>query len=69
MAENKEQIQFLFNVNCNCKKTLKKISKTPDKIIETKKEWIYVYILEKSERKKFISELGNLKLTFVQRVI
>jgi len=69
MAENKEQVQFLFNVNCNCKKTLKKISKTPDKVIETKKEWVYVYILEKNERDNFISELGNLKLPFVQRVI
>jgi acetolactate synthase small subunit len=69
MVDNEEQIQFLFNVNCNCKKTLKKISKTPYKINETKKEWIYSFMLDKEERESFIFELNNLKLPFMQRVI
>ena len=69
MSEHDEQIKYLFNVNWNCKKTLKKISKTPDKILETKKEWIYVYLVDKKERDLFISELNNMSLPFVQRVI
>jgi len=69
LSEKEEQIKYIFNVNWNCKKTLKKISKTPDKIIDAKKEWIYIYILDKDERDSFISELKNMKLSFIQRVV
>ena len=69
MAENKKQIKYMFNVNCNCKKTLKKISRDPDKIVETDKELIYVFILKRKEVEMFVSELGNLRLPYVQRVI
>ncbi|MDQ7022574.1 MAG: hypothetical protein Q9M97_03460 [Candidatus Gracilibacteria bacterium] len=69
MSDKKKQIKYLFNVNCNCKQTLKKISREPDKIIETGKELIYVFILKRKEVEDFISELGNLRLDFVQRVI
>jgi DNA phosphorothioation-dependent restriction protein DptG len=40
MTDYKKQVRYMFNVNCNCKKTLKKISREPDKIIETDKELI-----------------------------
>ncbi len=69
MWEEKEKIQFLFNVNCNCKKTLKKISKKPDTIIETKKELIYTFMIQQKEKKSFMQELWNLKLPYVQRII
>jgi len=69
MAENKKQIKYMFNVNCNCKKTLKKISRDPDKIVETDKELIYVFILKRKEVEMFVSELNNLRLPYVQRVI
>jgi hypothetical protein len=69
MQKNPKQIKYLFNINSNCKKTLKKISKEPNNIFETDKEWIYTYIIEKEDRENFISELNNMKLHFVQRVI
>jgi len=69
MSDSKKQIKYMFNINCNCKKTLKKISREPDKIIETDKEWIYVFILKRKEVDLFISELNNLRLPYVQRVI
>lgn len=69
MTNYKKQVRHMFNVNCNCKKTLKKISREPDKVIETDKELIYVFILKRKEREEFINELNNLRLSFVQRVI
>lgn len=69
MSDYKKQVRYLFNVNCSCKKTLKRISREPDKIIETDKESVYVFILKKKNRDSFISELNNLRLPFVQRVI
>jgi len=69
MTEHKKQIKYMFNVNCNCKKTLKKISRDPDKIVETDKELIYIFILKRKEIEMFVSELGNLRLPYVQRVI
>jgi DNA-binding protein YbaB len=69
MSENKKQIKYMFNINCNCKKTLKKISRDPDKIVETDKELIYVFILKRKQVEDFVSELGNLRLPYVQRVI
>ena len=69
MEDNPDQIKYIFNVNWNCKKTLKKISRTPDKIMETSKEWIYVYILDKEDRHCFVAELNNMRLPFVQRVV
>ena len=69
MSENKKQVKYLFNVNCNCKKTLKRISREPDSIIETDKELIFVFILRRKEVEAFISELSNLRLPYLQRVI
>ena len=59
----------MFNVNCNCKKTLKKISKEPVKIIETDKELIYLFIIKAKNKNDFIQELNNLKLKYVYRVV
>jgi len=69
MSEHKKQIKYMFNVNCNCKKTLKRISREPDKIIETDKELIFVFILKRKEISDFVSELNNLRLPYTQRVI
>ena len=69
MSDSKKQIKYMFNVNCNCKKTLKKISREPDKIIETDKELIYVFILKRKEIEDFVKELNNLRLPYVQRII
>lgn len=69
MSDVKKQIKYIFNVNYNCKKTLKRISREPDKIVETDKELIYVFILKRKERETFISELSNLKLPYLERVI
>jgi DNA-binding protein YbaB len=69
MEEIKDQIHFIFNVNCNCKKTLKRISIEPDKVIDTEKELIYVFIIHRTKRKEFVSELNNLRLPFLQRVV
>jgi len=33
MENSQKEIRFIFNVNCNCKKTLKKISKKPERIV------------------------------------
>lgn len=69
MSEDKKQIKYIFNVNCNCKKTLKRISREPDKIIETNKELIFVFILKRKEISDFVSELNNLRLPYAQRVV
>ena len=69
LNEYPEQIQYLFNVNCNCKKTLKKISQKPDKIVDTTKELIYTFVISQEEKDIFIAELSNLKLPYVSRVI
>lgn len=69
MWENKKQVKYLFNVNCNCKKTLKRISREPDSIIETDKELIFVFILRRKEVEAFVSELSNLRLAYTQRII
>ena len=69
MSEDKKQIKYIFNVNCNCKKTLKRISREPDKIIETNKELIFVFILKRKEISDFVSELNNLRLPYTQRVV
>lgn len=69
MSKYKKQIQYIFNVNCNCKKTLKRISKEPDKILDTEKELVYIFFLKKKEIESFIKELNNLRLPFVKRVV
>jgi len=69
MSDSKKQIRYMFNINCNCKKTLNKISRTPDKIIETDKELIYVYILKKKQVEDFVNELKNLRLPYVYRTV
>ena len=57
ITDPREMVQYLFNVNCNCKKTLKKISQKPDKIIDTPKELIYSFIISQAEKNFFIAEL------------
>lgn len=69
MSDSPEKVEYVFNVNCNCKKTLKKISKKPDRIIETPKELIYVFHIPRWRRDIFIEELINLKLPYVSRVL
>lgn len=69
MNESSEKVEYVFNVNCNCKKTLKKISRKPDRIIETSKELIYVFHIPRGERDMFLAELANLKLPYVSRVL
>jgi len=69
MSEHKKQVRYLFNVNSTSKKTLKKISKTPIKEIETDKNWINVYMLKAKSKDEFIQELDNLRLNYVYRVV
>ncbi|MCD5380904.1 hypothetical protein LR004_03155 [Candidatus Gracilibacteria bacterium] len=69
MEESKKEVKFIFNVNCNCKKTLKKISKKPERIVETDKELIYVYVVKLKKRDLFLQELSNLQLPYTQRMI
>ena len=69
MSDSKKQVRYMFNVNYNCKNTLKKISRKPDKIIETDKELIYVYILKKKQVEDFVNELNNLRLPYVYRTV
>ena len=69
MTDYKKQVRYMFNVNCNCKKTLKKISREPDKIIETEKELIYVFIIKAKNKDEFISELNNLRMKYVYRAV
>jgi len=68
MEDRQKEIRYVFSVKNTCKKTLKRISREPDKIIETDKEWIYIFILKKKHREEFLSELNNLKLNYIQRV-
>jgi len=69
MENSQKEIRFIFNVNCNCKKTLKKISKKPERIVETDKELIYVYVVKLKKRDLFLQELSNLQLPYTQRIV
>lgn len=69
MEETGKEVKFLFNINCNCKKTLKKISRKPDRIVETDKELIYIHIIKRKKRDMFLQELSNLQLPYTQRII
>jgi len=69
MKEDKKEIRFLFNVNCNCKKTLKKISKKPDRVVETNKELIYVFLVKLAKKDMFLQELSNLQLPYTKRIV
>jgi len=69
MSNSKKQIKYLFNVNSNCKKTLKKISREPDKVIETEKGLIYIFIIKAKNKYEFMQELNNLRFKYVYRVI
>ena len=69
MDSTAKKIYYIFSVNWNCKKTLKKISQKPDKIIETSKELIYTFFIPEVEKKQFMSELANLQLSYTSRII
>jgi len=69
MKEDRKEIRFLFNVNCNCKKTLKKISKKPDRVVETNKELIYVFLVKLAKKDMFLQELANLQLPYTKRIV
>ena len=64
-----EKAYFLFNINSNCKKTLKKVSHKPDTILDTTKDIVYIYLIAPAEKDIFIAELSNLKLSYTYRML
>lgn len=67
--ECENRIEFIFNVNCNCRETIKKLSRKPDKIIETDKFNSYIFIVDSVEKESFAKELTNFNLSYVNRII
>ncbi|NPA44934.1 MAG: hypothetical protein GXO49_05320 [Chlorobi bacterium] len=48
---------------------MKKISREPDKVIETEKGLIYIFIIKAKNKYEFMQELNNLRFKYVYRVI
>ncbi len=67
--DNSEKVYFLFNINSNCKKTLKKVSHKPDTILDTPKDIVYMYLISLEEKEIFVAELSNLKLSYTYRML